>query len=112
MKYKKHLSCKHSEKEEDLKNAVVILHGRDDVHFISILSLLATMFTREFYIRLNKWDKGRQSLPDTIATTAVLLINEGMPDKSTPEGKEIAERLYHVAGWILTSRRGKSIHIL
>ena len=67
-----------------------------------LISLLATMFTREFYIWLNKWNKEQQSLPEIVADTAGLQINEVMPDESSPEGAEIAERLYYVSGWILT----------
>ena len=63
------------------------------------------MFTREFYIRLNKWDKEQQSLPKIDADTVGRPINEVMPDESSPEGTEIAERFYHVSGWILTSGR-------
>ena len=55
MNYNKLLSRKHSEKEDGLKNDFVILHSGDDFHFITFLSLLATVFTREFYVQLNKW---------------------------------------------------------
>ena len=99
MKYNKLLSRKYSEKEDDLKNVFVILYGGDNFHFITFLSLLATVFTREFYIWLNKWDKERQSLPDNVADTAGLPINEVMPDESSPEGTEIAKRLYLQAGY-------------
>ena len=86
-KYKKLLPRKYSKKEDDLKYAFVILHGGENFHFITILSLLDTVFTREFYIWLNKWDKEQQSFPDIVATTAALPINEVIPDKSTQEGK-------------------------
>ena len=112
MKYKKLLSRKYYEKEDGLKNAFVILQGGDDFHFITFLFLLATVFTREFYIWLNKWDKERQSLPDNVADTAGLPINEVMPDESSPEGTEIVARLYYVAGWILTSGRKRNIPLL
>ena len=80
-----------------------MLHGVDDFHLFGFLYLLTIVFTREFYIRLNKWDKEQQSLSAIVANTARLPINEVKPDEFTPEGMEIAERLYYVFGWILTA---------
>ena len=98
-KYRKLPSRKYSEKEDTLKNAFVILHGGDDFHFIMFLSLLATVLTRKLYIWLNKWDKEQQSLPEIAAETTGIPINEVMPDESSPEGTEIAKRLYLQAGY-------------
>ena len=97
--------CSYSVKENELKRAFAVLHGVDDFHLFGFLYLLTTVFTREFYIRLNKWNKEQQSLSAIVANTARLPINEVKPDESTPEGMEIAERLYYVTGWILTSGR-------
>ena len=48
MKYKKLLSRKYSEQEDDLKTTFVILHGGEDFQFNTFLSILATIFTMEF----------------------------------------------------------------
>lgn len=103
MRYKKLLSKKYGDKENELKKSFAILHGEDDFHFMGLLSLLTTVYTREFYIRLNKWDEGQQSISEIVSNIAKCPSWKVMPDESKVAGKEVAERIYYVAGWALTA---------